>query len=124
MGGSVDAIEEGFIQDEIARSAYQYQQQIESNSKIIVGLNKFTSNQEEKIPGFKIDESIQKMQVDKLKALKAKRNNEQASICLDALSKAAKENQNIMPFVIDAVESYCTLGEIADTLRKIYGEYK
>ena len=124
MGGSVAAIEEGFIQDEIARSAYQYQQQIESNSKIIVGLNKFTSNQEEKIPGFKIDESIQKMQVDKLKALKAKRNNEQASNCLEALSKAAKENQNIMPFVIDAVESYCTLGEIADTLRKIYGEYK
>ena len=78
----------------------------------------------QKPAGFKIDESIQKMQVDKLKALKAKRNNEQASICLDALSKAAKENQNIMPFVIDAVESYCTLGEIADTLRKIYGEYK
>lgn len=124
MGGSVAAIEEGFIQDEIARSAYKYQQSIENESKIIVGVNKFITEEEEKIPGFKIDDSIQIMQSDKLKALRQKRNNELVNACLNELTDAANGNKNIMPIVLKAVESYCTLGEIADTLRKVYGEHK
>ena len=124
MGGSVSAIESGYIQDEIARSAYEYQKSIEDNSKIIVGVNSFQNNNEEKIPGFRIDDSIRQMQSSQLSKLKAKRNNEIVKSNLEALGKAASGKDNIMPFVLTCVESYCTLGEIADTLRKVYGEYK
>jgi len=124
LGGSVAAIEEGFMQDEIGRSAYEYQKNIENGSKIIVGVNKFETAETGNTPVFKIDESIQKMQTEKLKTLKAKRNNAAAAKCLESLSDAASGTDNIMPFVLNAVENYCTLGEISDTLRKVYGEYK
>lgn len=124
MGGSVSAIEEGFMQNEIARSAYEYQRGIESNEKIIVGVNKFISADHNETPLLKIDDAIRELQVQKIKALKQKRNSEKAMHCLQALDAAAKDGSNIMPRVIDAVENYCTLGEIADTLRKIFGEYK
>ena len=124
MGGSVAAIEEGFMQDEIARSAYQYQKDIENEKKIIVGVNKFESEEKNDTPLLKIDAGIQKMQTEKLKALKAKRNNTVVQDCLQKLSSAASGSENLMPFVVNAVENYCTLGEISDTLRKIYGEYK
>ena len=124
MGGSVAATENGFIQDEIAKSAYTYQQNIENNSKIIVGVNKFISNDQDKIPGFKIDDSIQKMQCDKLEILKSKRDNKKVTQLLTQLNTIAKSNENIMPIVIEAVENYCTLGEIADVLRNIFGEYQ
>jgi methylmalonyl-CoA mutase N-terminal domain/subunit len=124
MGGSVSAIEEGFMQDEIAKSAYEYQRNIENGSKIIVGVNKFTVDKETPIPGFKIDDSIRQLQIDKLNALKAKRNNDKVAACLLAIESAAKGNNNLMPLVIDAVENYCTLGEVSDCLRKVFGEYK
>lgn len=124
MGGSVAAIEEGFMQDEIARSAYTYQKHIEDGTKVIVGVNKFEINETNHPPLLKIDESIQKMQVEKLKALRAKRDNESVAKCLHALKTAATGTENIMPFVLDAVEQYCTLGEISDTLRDVYGEYR
>jgi methylmalonyl-CoA mutase N-terminal domain/subunit len=124
MGGSVSAIEQGFMQNEIARSAYEYQQKIESNEKIIVGVNKFTSNEINNTPGFKIDDSIRQLQVDKLIELKNKRDNTKATECLQHISIAAKDGTNLMPYVIEAVENYCTLGEIADVLRKVFGEYK
>ncbi|MBS1743633.1 MAG: methylmalonyl-CoA mutase [Bacteroidetes bacterium] len=124
MGGSVAAIEEGFIQDEIAKSAYKYQQAIENESKIIVGVNRFVSEDNNKIPGFKIDDSIQKMQSDKLKALKERRDNGAVFKCLQRISDAALTNENLMPLVLDAVEHYCTLGEISDTLRSVFGEYR
>jgi methylmalonyl-CoA mutase, N-terminal domain len=124
MGGSVNAIEEGFIQDEIARSAYIYQQQIESNEKIIVGLNKFVVDEKNDTPGFKIDDSIRSLQVEKLKQLKSKRNSEKVKTSLHHLDAAAKDGSNLMPFVIEAVENYCTLGEIADCLRNVFGEYR
>ncbi len=124
LGGSVAAIESGFIQDEIANSAYAYQQNIENNSKIIVGVNKFITNDNEKIPGFKIDDSIQKMQCDKLTTLKSKRDNEKVKNILSELNTVALSKENIMPVVIEAVENYCTLGEIADVLRSVFGEHK
>ncbi len=124
MGGSVSAIEQGFIQNEIARSAYEYQQRIESGSKIIVGVNKFTADEENTTPLFKIDDSIQKIQVDKLNELKRKRNKVMAADSLSAIVNTAKDGDNLMPFVIEAVENYCTLGEIADALRGVWGEYK
>ena len=124
MGGSVEAIETGFIQNEIARSAYEYQKNIENNSKVIVGVNKFVTNDDAKIPGFKIDDSIQKMQCDKLKLLKSKRNNEDVKQSLQKISAAAITNENLMPVVLEAVENLCTLGEISDVLRTVYGEYR
>jgi methylmalonyl-CoA mutase N-terminal domain/subunit len=124
MGGSVAAIEEGFIQDEIARSAYRYQQQIEDGSKIIVGVNKFHIEENKNIPVFRIDEIIQQQQIEKLKALKAGRDQARVQQCLDALKVAASGETNIMPIVLEAVEAYATLGEIADVLRSVYGEYR
>ena len=123
MGGSIAAIEEGFIQDEIARSAYRYQKAIEKGEKIIVGVNQFQIQETTTPPAFKIDDSIGKMQAQKLAHLRSKRNNEQVNACLQKLAEAARGTQNIMPFVVEAVEHYCTLGEIADCLRKEFGEY-
>ena len=124
MGGSVSAIEQGFIQDEIARSAYDYQRQIESNDKIIVGVNKFTVDKEARIPGFKIDDSIRTVQSERLKILRAQRDAITAAANLEAIREAAVNNTNLMPHVITAVENKCTLGEVADVLRNVYGEYK
>jgi methylmalonyl-CoA mutase N-terminal domain/subunit len=124
IGGSVTAIEQGFIQNEIARSAYEYQRQIENKEKIIVGVNRFTIDEKNKIPLLKIDDAIREMQAKRLQALKAKRNNEQVQNSLCKIETAAKEGTNLIPVVIEAVENFCTLGEIADTLRKVFGEYR
>ena len=124
MGGAVTAVEQGFIQEEIARSAYEYQRQIESKEKIIVGVNKFTIDKEVPIPGFKIDDSIRTIQSERLKQLKAERSMLNAEASLQSIERAVIENTNLMPHVVTAVENKCTLGEIADVLRKVYGEYK
>jgi len=124
MGGSVSAIEAGFIQDEIARSAYEYQRQIETGEKIIVGVNKFQSTDNNSIPGFKIDDSIRIIQMEKLKRLKGNRDNAKVDQCLQQLNDKAISGENIMPAVIEAVEHKITLGEIADELRGVFGEHK
>lgn len=124
MGGSVSAIEQGFIQDEIARSAYNYQRDIEKGEKIIVGVNKFQVKETDSIPVFKIDDSIRHLQSEKLVSLRKRRNNAQVDQKLQLLSDAASSGENIMPAVLEAVEHLCTLGEIADTLREVFGEYK
>lgn len=124
MGGSVSAIEQGFIQDEIARSAYEYQRNIENGSKIIVGVNKFQVNEENKIPGFRIDDSIRNIQTEKLNRLKSNRNHAKVDQCLQAVNDRASSGENLMPAVIEAVENKCTLGEVADELRAVYGEYR
>jgi len=124
LGGSVAAIEEGFMQDEIAKSAYAYQREIESGEKIIVGVNKFTIDKESPIPGFKIDDHIRTIQSDKLAKLKTSRDQAKALNCLAAITEAAKGTNNMMPLVISAVENNCTLGEISDCLRKVFGEHR
>lgn len=124
MGGSVPAIEQGFIQEEIARSAYAYQRQIENGEKIIVGLNKFKIDHEEPVPHFKIDDTIRKVQSEKLIALRRQRDPAKVDQLLQELNDRAVSGENIMPTVIEAVENKCTLGEISDTLREVYGEYK
>ncbi|MGB8191283.1 MAG: methylmalonyl-CoA mutase family protein [Chitinophagaceae bacterium] len=124
MGGSVSAIEQGFIQDEIARSAYEYQRQVERGEKIIVGVNKFQVSNEASIPVFKIDDSIRSFQIQKLEQLRRNRDPARCDTLLQLLNDKASNGENIMPAVIEAVENYCTLGEIADTLREVFGEYK
>ena len=124
MGGSVAAIESGFMQDEIARSAYAYQRSIEGGEKIIVGVNKFSVDAEEPIPPFKVDDHIRVQQIEKLQALKAQRNAASVAVCLDRIREKAMNAENLMPAVIEAVEQMCTLGEISDVLRGVFGEYK
>jgi len=124
MGGSVSAIEQGFIQNEIAKSAYDYQQKIENGQKIIVGVNKFQLKEEATIPVFRIDDSIRVGQIEKLKKLREQRSSDKVIACLDAVRQKAAAGENIMPSVIEAVENLCTLGEIADQLRNLFGEHK
>jgi methylmalonyl-CoA mutase N-terminal domain/subunit len=123
MGGSVNAIENGYIQNEIAAAAYDYQVEIEEATRIIVGVNKFTQEKEGINDVFTIDESIRTIQSNKLQILKAERNNEAVEKALLNLSVAAKNTDNLMPFILSAVEEYATLGEIADVLRNVFGEY-
>ncbi|MEO6288788.1 MAG: methylmalonyl-CoA mutase family protein [Ginsengibacter sp.] len=124
MGGSVNAIEQGFIQNEIAQSAYKYQQNIEQKSKIIVGVNAFKEGGELKPPSFTIDDGIRQVQSDRLKTLKKKRDNQKAQGSLEKIKENATNNENLMPIVVEAVENFCTLGEISDALRVVFGEYK
>lgn len=123
MGGSVNAIENGYIQNEIAAAAYHYQVEVEEASRIIVGVNKFTQEKEGINDVFTIDESIRTIQTEKLTKLKAERNSEEVKNALENLRKAAKSTDNLMPFILAAVEAYATLGEIADVLRNVFGEY-
>jgi methylmalonyl-CoA mutase N-terminal domain/subunit len=124
MGGSVSAIEQGFMQKEIAASAYQYQKDIEDHNKTIVGVNSFTDSNSINPPVFKIDDSIRKLQIDKLTQLKSDRDNNKVSNSLDLIRQHAVSEINLMPSIIEAVENYATLGEIADVLRDTYGEYR
>jgi methylmalonyl-CoA mutase N-terminal domain/subunit len=124
MGGSVKAIEEGFIQKEIALSAYKYQNDIASGDKVIVGINKFTSDEKPYENLLKVDDSIRAFQIEKLNKVKSERDNDKVTENLKRLEEAAKTNSNLMPFILDAVESYASLGEIANALRAVFGEYK
>lgn len=122
-GGSVAAIEEGYIQNEIANSAYQYQKDIESGDAILVGVNRYVDEVGLKPEVFRVDDSIRTVQIDQLVKLKAERDSQAVEKALDDLRNAVKQNLNTMPFLVAAVEVYATLGEIADTFRKEFGEY-
>ncbi|WP_113654216.1 acyl-CoA mutase large subunit family protein [Pedobacter namyangjuensis] len=123
MGGSVNAIENGYIQQEIANASYQYQKEVEQGERVIVGVNKFTQEKEGITDVLNIDESIRVIQTDKLDKLKAERDNEAVKLALTNLTAAAKSERNLMPFILSAVEEYATLGEIADCMRNVFGEY-
>lgn len=124
MGGAVSAIEQGYMQKEIADASYRYQTAIEHNEKVIVGVNKFTAKEEAAPPVFKIDDSIRKVQTDKLNQLKSERDNEKVKQLLTTLEQHAKDGTNLMPAIIESVEAYASLGEIADVLRNTFGEYR
>ncbi|MFA7576549.1 MAG: methylmalonyl-CoA mutase family protein [Candidatus Muiribacteriota bacterium] len=124
MGGSPKAIENGYIQREIQKSAYDYQKSIETNDTIVVGVNKFAV--EEKAPEnlLRVDISVQNKQREKLAALKQKRNNEKVKELLEKIQNTAQQGkENLFPVVIEAVKEYATLGEICNVLRGVYGEY-
>ncbi len=123
LGGSVSAIEKGYIQNEIAASAYEYQKNIENNSKIIIGVNAFTDESKTNPSSFRIEDAIGVAQVKKLRKLKDSRNPVIVKACLEKITDHAKNNVNLMPSVIEAVENKCTLGEIADQLRSVFGIY-
>ncbi len=125
MGGAVSAIEQGFMQEEIARSAYAYQKAVEQKEEIIVGVNQFVAEEETgKVPIFRVDDTIRNIQIDKLKALKARRDSQVVNTLLLEVERRAKADINLMPAVIEAVDKGATLGEISDVLRKVFGEYR
>ena len=124
LGGSPTAIEIGYIQKEIQKSAYQYQKDIEEGKRIIVGVNKFIVEEEETPEILKINPEIEKNQIEFLKKIKAERNNSLVNEKLKSLKEAAQSDANLMPFIIDAVRVYASIGEICNTLREVFGEYR
>jgi methylmalonyl-CoA mutase N-terminal domain/subunit len=123
MGGMIPAIERGYPQTEIANASYEYQHTIETGEQKIVGVNAFVEKNEPPIELLHIDESSQQHQLEKLKKLKARRSNEKVAASLDALKRAAEGRENTMPYILDAVRAYTTLGEICDAFRDVFGTY-
>jgi methylmalonyl-CoA mutase N-terminal domain/subunit len=124
MGGAVEAIEAGYMQKEIADSAYKYQKEIQKGEKIIVGVNKFTTEEEPLTDVFKIDDSIRQIQIDKINAVKADRDNDKVQALLKQLENNARTDINLMPTILEAVENYATLGEITTAMQNVFGEFK
>jgi len=124
LGGSPSAIEIGYIQKEIQKSAYTYQKDIESGNRIIVGVNKFVIDEEETPEILRINPEIEKKQIEFVQKVKAERSIALVNEKLSRLKKAAQGDENLLPFIIDAVRVYASLGEICNTLREVFGEYK
>ena len=124
MGGMLKAIENGFPQREIQEAAYEYQRAVEKHSEIVVGVNKFQIEEDETIPIMTIDEKIERGQVERLKALREKRDAEKTKNSLNKLEQAARGDENLLPKILDCVENYVTVGEISNRLRTVWGEYR
>ncbi|MCE5211618.1 MAG: methylmalonyl-CoA mutase family protein [Deltaproteobacteria bacterium] len=124
MGGMIAAIEKGFPQMEIAESAYKFQAQLEKGEKIMVGVNKYLSNQPYPIPLVEIDEKVGEEQIKRLQNVRRKRDNKAVKKSLDDIRNACKKGDNVMPHCIEAVKNLATLQEICDVYRDVYGEYK
>jgi methylmalonyl-CoA mutase N-terminal domain/subunit len=124
LGGVIPAIENNFFQQEIARAAYVYQQEIDKKERIIVGINEFAESDEKiEIPILLIPEGVEKEQVRKLQHLRKKRDNSQVEDKLRQLKSAARTNTNLMPLLVECAKAYCTLGEMVNTLKEVFGEY-
>lgn len=124
LGGAPKAIEKGYIQREIQNAAYRYQMEIESGERIVVGVNKFQIEETEKKEILKVDRTVELNQKEKLARLKKERNNEEVERVLKLLKEKAETDENLMPYILDAVKAYATLGEICDVLREVFGEYE
>jgi methylmalonyl-CoA mutase N-terminal domain/subunit len=124
MGGAIKAIESGYIQGEIGESAYQYQKEIETKKRIIVGLNQFQMEEEPLRDILRIKPEVEQYQKEKLARVKKERNNTKVKDTLAVLKKAAQGTDNVVPPILEAVKVYATLGEISDTLREVFGEYR
>lgn len=123
LGGTLRAIETGYIQREIQEAAYAWQRGVETGERVVVGVNRFRA-EEAPVPTFRMDPAIERAQVERLRQVRAGRDASAVRTKLDRLARAAQGTENLMPFVIDAAAAYATLGEIADTLRAVFGEYR
>jgi methylmalonyl-CoA mutase, N-terminal domain len=124
MGGMLKAIESGFVQSEIQKAAYDYQRSVEKKDQIVVGVNEFVANEERGIPTLSIDPDIERAQIARLQALRAKRDAASTHSALAELARRASTTENLLPAILAAVESFATVGEISDTLRRTFGEYQ
>ncbi len=124
MGGTLKAIERGYVQQEIQNAAYEYQQAVDRLEQVVVGVNRFEQEQERSIEILRLNEDLERQQVERLRALRARRDPGPWSASLKAVEEAARSGANLMPTIIAAVEANATVGEISDTLRRVFGEYK
>src|SRR5712675_870711 len=124
MGGMLKAIERGYVQQEIQNAAYKYQQAVDRNQAIVVGVNQFQMDDEKAVPIQRIDEALERKQVERLRALRAKRDPTPWRAAIKAVEDTARSAENVMPRILEAVEANATVGEISDAMRKVYGEYK
>ena len=124
LGGAVRCIEEGFYDRELSEAAYRYQRQIETNDRILVGLNAHKSEEEQKIPVFKANPETEQRQVERLQALRQQRDSALVAKTLADLADQARANENVLPALIETVKAYATVGEICDRLRAVYGVYE
>ena len=123
MGGTLHAIETGYIQREIQAAAYQYQKAVESGEQVVVGVNRFRTDS--RSPScLRMDPQLESAQVERLRHLRATRAPAAAAAALEALERAAASSGNLMPFILAAVEARCTVGEISAAMRRVFGEYR
>jgi methylmalonyl-CoA mutase N-terminal domain/subunit len=123
MGGAISAIEQGYIQREIQNAAYDYQRGIESGAQVIVGVNKFAQEQTGEIPIFRLDPTLERQQVERIRQVRASRSASDVTAKLEALELAARGTDNLLPHILAACEAYATVGEISDRLRRVFGEH-
>ena len=124
LGGVVPAIEQGFIQRSIEDASYEYQKKVESKERIMVGINEYQSKEDVKVPILRIDPEVERAQQERVKRVKADRDNARVQAALETLREQAKGEANLMPTIVDAVHEYATIGEICDVLRGIFGEHR
>ena len=124
MGGTLKAIEQGYVQQEIQNAAYDFQQSVDRLEQVVVGVNRFQTEHDKAVPIQRIDEALERKQVERTKALREKRDKSAWQIAIRGVEEAARSGANLMPHIIHAVENYCTVGEISDALRRVFGEYQ
>src|ERR1700693_6423814 len=124
MGGMLKAIERGFVQEEIQNAAYEYQQAVDREEAIVVVVNRFELQEEKAIPIQKIDPSLEPKQIERVRALRARRDEGPCKEALKKVEDAARSGENVMPRILEAVDAYATVGEISDAMRRVFGEYK
>jgi methylmalonyl-CoA mutase N-terminal domain/subunit len=124
LGGMLRAIETGYVQREIQRAAYEYQQSVECNDRIIVGVNRYRTEHQEPIPILRIDPAIEQEQIQRVRSLRARRDAERASKSIAEVESRARSGENLMPAILTAVEAYATVGEISDAMRRVFGEHQ
>jgi methylmalonyl-CoA mutase, N-terminal domain len=124
LGGMLRAIEQGWVQQEIQNAAYDHQRAVDSGQATVVGVNRFTREEEPPIPIQRIGESLERRQIERVRALRARRDNARWQTSLDLVKENARAGQNLMPAILEAVESYATVGEIAAAMREVFGEYQ
>jgi methylmalonyl-CoA mutase N-terminal domain/subunit len=124
LGGMLAAIECGYVQKEIHKSAFEYQRAVETKEQIVVGVNELQAEQERQIPTLRIDPAMEREQVARLGALRNKRDAAKTQEAMAELGRRAKGSENLLPAILSAVENFATVGEISDTLRRFFGEYR
>ena len=124
MGGMLRAIETGYVQAEIQRAAYEYQLAVERKERVVVGVNRFVTDERRPIPLLRIDPEIERSQTERLRALRARRDARAAARAIAEVERRAGSQENLMPAILDAVEAYATVGEISDAMRGVFGEYR
>ena len=124
MGGTLRAIERGYIQNEIQNAAYDYQRAVERGDRIVVGVNRFQKEGERPPATFRVAPALEQAQVERLRQVRASRSASTVSEKLDALEQTARGEANLMPPIVDAAEAHATLGEISDRLRAVFGEHR